>query len=119
MWNFPLSIFGLNLGFLSIHEVSLSFFFNYLNFLIIFLLKIFGGGYLDSSTLPAELQRLLSTMRELDGRSQGCNCSCFNLSVNNCNNYVSCGRFNLVWFDFHSESVNLCAGLLAVRFNAA
>lgn len=39
----------------------------------------FGFGYLDSSTLPAELQRLLSTMRELDDRSQGFNWSfqCF------------------------------------------
>ncbi len=29
-----------------------------------------GGEFADSSSLPAELQRLLSTMRELDERSQ-------------------------------------------------
>ncbi len=31
---------------------------------------IWGGKIADSSSLPAELQRLLSTMRELDERSQ-------------------------------------------------
>lgn len=40
----------------------------------------------------------------------------FNLSVNN---YVGCVRLNVVWLDFHSENVNMCVSLLAVRFNAA
>lgn len=31
---------------------------------------------IDASTLPAELQRLLNTIRELDDRSQGIICVC-------------------------------------------